>query len=122
MDDDSTFLHLDGSMSDDWSTQDGPPILGCWVCESPMIGRQKTRDGHTLIGHCDTVFILTLSVGDVLGDSEDAELIKQWILCDGKCWAKARSVIQKLVEQVGEQEPILVSWSERFQELTGLEE
>ena len=121
--DDSAFLNIEGSMSEDWTTEEGPPVTGCWVCERPLIGRQRPSNftpGTPLIGKCDRVFILTLTASEDLG--ADGTEIQQWLMCGPDCWSEARRVIADLIHRVGEHEPIFTSWSEDFQELTGLDE
>ena len=120
---DSRYLHLSGSVSSDWSVEDGVPIVPCWVCAYPMMGRQRLQDdypGSPLIGKCDRVFLLRLGHGEDL-DGEGDE-IQEWMMCDPECWVKARDLIQKIVEEASTHKPIFTSWSADFQELTGLDE
>jgi hypothetical protein len=110
----TTYLHINGAVSDDWTVEDGPPVVPCWVCGGHMLGK------HPSSMKCDEVFILSLTVGEVIGES--GELIKQWVLCRADCWDKARAVVAKMVEDSEGQKPIFTHWSADFQERTGLKE
>ena len=127
------YVNLKGSITRDWTTAgDEPPIIGCWVCERPLMGKQKPRlwTGNTaeLIGGSDRIFVLLLSGSEKIDhtlrrrDSPDEDIIKTWMMCSSGCWDRAREVLMKLIEQATENQPIMTTWSEDFSSLTGLDE
>tara|TARA_R100001086_G_scaffold236224_1_gene159580 strand:- start:580 stop:975 length:396 start_codon:yes stop_codon:yes gene_type:complete len=123
------YLNLEGSISEDWTTEEGPPILGCWVCEKVIMGKQKpsnwTGNKEHLIGQCDRVFCLILSESETLDaqmnrDEFRAEnpIVKQWLLCGPKCWGLARDRVQGIIHDSNGHEPIVEVWSDEFHALT----